>query len=188
MITSPRKLPAPVFPGPGAGTPGTSSAPVGDVPGPLAPGPSAGTAAGGPGSTPRAAVAAHPAAARGSGPRTWTIEMPAGMKLLSLNDRLHWRERNRRSQEIKKAAWALAVQVKIPPLARIAVIGEYQPPDRRKRDEDNLTISIKSAIDGIKAAGVVADDSSGYVRYDGCRIGERYPKGRLIITVTEVPG
>jgi crossover junction endodeoxyribonuclease RusA len=108
------------------------------------------------------------------------------MKLLSLNDRLHWRERYRRGDAIRKAAWALAVQAKIPPLARIAVVGEYQPPDRRKRDEDNLTISIKSAIDGIKASGCIPDDSSEHVRYDGCRIGERYPKGRLIITVTEL--
>ena len=120
--------------------------------------------------------------------RTWTLEFPAGMKLPTLNDHSHWRVRYTRGEVIRKAAWALAVQAHVPPLERIAVSAEYQPPDRRKRDEDNLTLSVKSAIDGIKAARVVPDDSSGYVRYDGCRIGERYPKGRLIITITEVTG
>ena len=122
----------------------------------------------------------------GSSPRTWVLEFPAGMKLLSLNDHSHWRVRYSRGEVIRKAAWALARAAHVPPLQRIAVSAEYQPPDRRKRDEDNLTLSVKSVIDGIKAAGVVLDDSSEYVRYDGCRIGERYPKGRLVITVTEI--
>jgi hypothetical protein len=138
--------------------------------------------------TPKTPVAAsvNSAASTGSSPRSWRLELPAGMKLLSLNDRMHWRERNRRGQEIKKAAWALAVAARIPPLERIAVLAEYQPPDRRKRDEDNQTLSVKYGIDGVKAAGVIPEDTSDYVRYDGCRIGERYPKGRLVITVTEL--
>lgn len=128
------------------------------------------------------------AGAAGAGPRTWTLEFPPGLPLLSLNGRLHWSERNRRNAEWKKAAWALAVAAKIPPLDRIAVVGEYQPPDRRKRDEDNLVLTLKSAIDGIASTGCVPNDSSDHVRYDGCRIGERYPKGRLVITVTELRG
>jgi crossover junction endodeoxyribonuclease RusA len=125
------------------------------------------------------------AGAAGAG-RSWTLEFPPGLPLLSLNLRLHWAERNRRNAEWKQAAWALARQQRIPALGRIAIIGEYQPPDRRRRDEDNLVLAIKSATDGIRAAGVVEDDSSEFVRYDGCRIGERHPKGRLILTVTEL--
>jgi crossover junction endodeoxyribonuclease RusA len=135
----------------------------------------------------RTPVAAADGARAVTGPRTWTLEFPPGMKMLSLNDRSHWRVRYARGEVIRKAAWALAKAARIPPLERIVVTAEYQPPDRRKRDEDNLTLAVKSAIDGIKAAKVVPDDSSDHVRYDGCRIGERYPKGRLLITIAEVP-
>lgn len=120
------------------------------------------------------------------GLRRWTLTFPAGLPLLSLNGRLHWAERNRRNATWKKAAWALAVAAHIPPLERVAIVGEYQPPDRRKRDEDNLVLTMKSAIDGIASTGCVPSDSSDHVRYDGCRIGERYPKGRLVLTVTEL--
>jgi crossover junction endodeoxyribonuclease RusA len=121
-----------------------------------------------------------------SGPRTWTLELPPGLPLLNLNQRLFWAEENRRKQAIGKAAWALARQQRIPRLARIAVTAEYQPPDRRKRDEDNFSPSAKAAIDGIKNAGVVSDDSSDQVTFGGVRIGERFPRGRLVIMITEV--
>jgi hypothetical protein len=44
------------------------------------------------------------------------VELPAGLKVLSLNDRHHWAERARRAAALKKAAWAMALKVKIPPL------------------------------------------------------------------------
>ena len=50
----------------------------------------------------------------GSTGRTFTIPLPAGLKLLNLNDRIHFAERYRRTQELKKAAWAVARHKKIP--------------------------------------------------------------------------
>ena len=123
-------------------------------------------------------------------PRTWVIEMPPGLKLLSLNSRMHWAERNRRNEELKKAAWAMAVRQGIPRLERASIVVEYQPPDRRHRDADNApAASGKSCIDGIVAAGVLEDDESPrYVTELLCRIGEPYPRGRLVLTITEVTG
>jgi hypothetical protein len=88
---------------------------------------------------------------------------------------------------LKKAAWAMAVQAKIPRLERVSVIAEYQPGDLRHRDPDNIAASAKAAIDGLRAARVLADDDSGHVTGVTCTIGALYPKGRLVLHLTEVP-
>src|SRR5581483_4991938 len=49
----------------------------------------------------RATAAASALPAGQAEPRTWTVALPAGLQMLSLNDRLHWRERNLRAQVIK---------------------------------------------------------------------------------------
>jgi len=124
-----------------------------------------------------------------AGSRTWTITLPAGLKLMSLNGREHWAERARRTEALKKAAWALALQAKIPPLGRVAVVAEYQPPTvRRRRDAENTPApSAKACLDGIVAAGVLEDDECPrYVTGIFCTIGEPYPKGRLVLHLTEV--
>ncbi len=118
--------------------------------------------------------------------RTFTIALPAGLKLLSLNDRLHYGQRYRRSQDIKKAACVMALKAKVPRLERVSVVVEYQPRDRRERDADNISPSGKAALDGIVAAKVLADDSKTYVTGVRCTIGEPYPLGRLVIHLTEV--
>ena len=121
-------------------------------------------------------------------PRTFTIELPAGMDLLSLNRRMHWAEKNRRTRELKKAAWAITRMNLIPHLERASIAVEYQPPDRRHRDADNAgTASGKACIDGIVAAGVLDDDECPrYVTDVRYTIGPVFPRGRLVLHVTEV--
>lgn len=120
--------------------------------------------------------------------RTWTIELPAGIPLLSLNQRLHFHERNRRSQVIKTAAWGMARQQRIPRLERAFIAVEYQPPDRRHRDADNPIVSAKAAIDGLVLAGCLEDDECPkYVVGVYATIGPIFPKGRLVLRVSEVP-
>lgn len=122
----------------------------------------------------------------GSTGRAFKVTLPAGLKLLSLNGREHWSTRNRRAQALKKAAWAMALQGKVPPLGRVIVIAEYRPPDRRRRDADNLMSSVKAAIDGIVAAGVIPDDECPrYVSRIACTIGEPFPKGCLVLHLIE---
>jgi hypothetical protein len=118
-------------------------------------------------------------------PRTFVIELPPGLELLSLNGRYHWAERARRNATLKKAAWAMAVKTKIPALERASLLVEYQPPDARPRDADNLALAAKACLDGIVAASVLPSDSSEYVTQVTCRIGERFPKGRLVLHLTE---
>ena len=136
-----------------------------------------------------AGLDADGAALAGSTGRTFTIALPPGLKLLSLNDRLHWSTRYRRSQALKKAAWVLAVQAKIPRLERISVVAEYQPSTiRRRRDAENTCApSAKACLDGIVAAGVLEDDECPrYVTEITCTVGEPHPGGRLVLYLTEV--
>lgn len=119
--------------------------------------------------------------------RSWTIELPAGLKVLSLNQRLHWAEKGRRARELRKAAWAMAISRRVPHLDRISVIVEYQPPDKRHRDADNIpAASGKHCIDGLVDAKIIPDDESPrYVADIRYRLGEQHPKGRLVLHVTE---
>ena len=151
------------------------------------------------GRAPRAPVTAGPDGTPASGPpvvtgpsrdragRTFTITLPAGLKMINLNERLHWAEERRRAREIKKAAWATALNGKIPRLGRVTVTAEYQPPDRRHRDGDNYAKAAKHAVDGLVAAGCLPGDDRRYVAGTYCTIGEPYPKGRLVLRLTEVP-
>lgn len=139
----------------------------------------------------RAGTAAAPDQYRGPGAaaplREYVIELPPGLKLLSLNGRYHWAERNRRNAALKKAAWAMAVNAKVPALAAAAITVEYQPPDARHRDADNLALAGKACIDGIVAAKVLPSDTREYVRSVTYKISElQFPKGRLVLRITEV--
>ena len=121
--------------------------------------------------------------------RTWTLKLPAGLPLLSLNGREHWAARHRKTQALKDAATVMARQARLPRLQRVSVVAEYQPPNlRRRRDAENTCApSAKACLDGIVAAGVLEDDECPrYVTGIFCTIGEPYPKGRLVLHLTEV--
>jgi Holliday junction resolvase RusA-like endonuclease len=119
-----------------------------------------------------------------------TIALPPGLELLSLNGRDHWAKRHRVTRDIKEAAWAVATRELIAgraaTLQRAEVTVTYQPPDRRRRDADNLALSGKAAIDGLVLAGVLPDDSSRHVAGVTYEIGPVHPRGRLVITVREI--
>lgn len=119
--------------------------------------------------------------------QTWTIELPAGLALLSLNHRRHWAQANRIYQDIKKAAWAMTINARVPRLERVEIRGVYDPPDRRHRDGDNYMPSVKAATDGIVQAGRLPGDDARYVARSSCEIGEQvYPRGRLRIVIRDV--
>ena len=121
--------------------------------------------------------------------RTWTIELPAGMPLVSLNHREHWAARNRKARGLKDAAIALARQAKIPPLERIRVTVLFDPPDRRKRDHDNLWPVAKHLTDGLVIAGVVPNDTPEYVAPGHVEVtGTVHPRGRLRMIITDLGG
>lgn len=94
--------------------------------------------------------------------RTWTIRLPYTNPPLSLNDRMHWATKARLTKEIRayvrEACW-----YKVPTLERAEVVLHWVPRDKRRRDSDNPFPTLKAAIDGIRDATVLPDDSSEYV-------------------------
>jgi hypothetical protein len=106
-------------------------------------------------------------------------------------------ERHRRSEAIKKAAWAMTLKAKPPHLERVTVTIVYDPPNlSRDRDPDNLGPTLKPVIDGITLAGKIgrhvpgrrgSGDDARYVVHAGCEIGDQpYPRGRLRVIIREV--
>jgi crossover junction endodeoxyribonuclease RusA len=103
------------------------------------------------------------AAIRVDGHRRWILDLPAN-PLLSLNQRLHWGDKSRRTKQWRDDTTILARQARIPHLDRIAVRLDHWPRDRRRRDRDNLVPVLKACIDGLVTAGVVDDDNPDRVR------------------------
>ena len=117
----------------------------------------------------------------------YTLELPPGLPLLSLNDRRHWAASHLITKQVKKAAWACALAAKVPALQRVTITVEYQPPNSsRRRDPDNLAPTGKAAIDGLVLAGVLPDDDSTHVTAVRYQIGPVFPRGRIILHVREM--
>lgn len=92
-------------------------------------------------------------------PRTWILDAGWARPPITMNDERHWRYRWRAAQAIHARIRAAVTHLKIPPLTGIHVAMHYYPPDRRRRDEDNLTRTQKHVIDALAAAGLVPDDT-----------------------------
>jgi hypothetical protein len=119
--------------------------------------------------------------------KPYRILLPPGMPLLSSNQRLHYMEKWRRAQNIKKAAWAAALQAKTPQLLRASITVIVHPgPRTRLFDPHNYTDSAKYAIDGLVMAGVLPKDDSRYLRRVSIVDGERSSAWQLELLVRPV--
>lgn len=119
--------------------------------------------------------------------RQWRLEMPAGQELLNANDRMHWSKRNRITKQLRSDANLMARYLKIPRLERARITSLYEPPDTRRRDAGNWYPTFKAQIDGLVDAGVLDDDD--HARLDGPHmyISDPFPKGRIVLIITELP-
>ena len=104
-------------------------------------------------------------------------------KALSPNSRVHWVVKARATAGDRFAAKvnarvAGAHKLK---LDRPAVKLTFRPPDRRRRDQDNLIASCKAILDGIaEALGI--DDSRFVLTFE---VGEPARGGRIDVTISE---
>lgn len=89
----------------------------------------------------------------------WRLTLPYRRPPLSLNGREHFMVRNRLAQDVKRAAWALARQHKIPALSAVIVELVWFKGDNRRADADNMASTLKPLQDGLVAARVLPDDS-----------------------------
>lgn len=101
------------------------------------------------------------------------IDLPWPEPRLSPNARLHWAERARLVRDARLLAWTLARSVAPPerwsrerPLP-VQIL--FHPPDRRRRDRDNMIASFKSYADGI-ADAIGVDDADWLPTYRVCGV------------------
>lgn len=93
----------------------------------------------------------------------WNIPLPYRRVPLLLNARLNHYTKNNLVQEIKKAAWAVARSMNIPPMKAAMVGLIYYPGQNKGPDADNLAATLKPALDGIVAAKVLPEDKPAHV-------------------------
>lgn len=117
-------------------------------------------------------------------PHTWTVELPPGLPLLNANRRVHWRIRHERTRGIRWATRLIANEAEIPALQRAHIIGEFRPPDRRRRDIANMYPSFKAAVDGLVDARVLPDDSDEHLVGPDMRVGPVVPGGQIVLHIT----
>jgi len=119
----------------------------------------------------------------------WRIEFPPGQELLNANDRNHWAKQNRITRQLRSDAFVLARYLKIPRLECGQVDAFYEPPSARTRTRDagNWYPTYKAQIDGLVDAGVFAGDDHTQVSGPFMYIGEKHPRGRVVLVITELP-
>lgn len=87
------------------------------------------------------------------------IDLPFTSPPLSLNDRHHWAKRNRLNRTVRDITHALARNQRLDPIeVPVVVTLHYRQRVKRRIDKDNLYATIKPAIDGLRDAGVLAED------------------------------
>lgn len=88
------------------------------------------------------------------------VTLPWPPKECNPNARVHWSKRAKAAKAYRHACWtlALAAGLRIPEGdGAIHVFLDFYPPNRRPRDDDNLTAAFKSGRDGLADALKVDD-------------------------------
>ena len=86
-------------------------------------------------------------------------------KALGPHKRSNPYEYNRLFSELKTAAWAEAKNAKIPLLKYVTVQLTFIVHQKRARDDSNWLCRAGAIFDGLKAAGVIKDDSEEYLSH-----------------------
>jgi Holliday junction resolvase RusA-like endonuclease len=79
------------------------------------------------------------------------LMLPFPEAILNPNKHVHWAKKNKARVSAREAGYYLALEkgVKLNADSRYDVTLVFCPPDHRERDLDNLTASMKSALDGM---------------------------------------
>ena len=113
--------------------------------------------------------------------------MPPGLELLNANDRIHYKQRARRTERLRTEAFRVVGKHPMT-FGKVQIVCIFRAPDNRRRDTANLYPSYKACLDGIVDAGVIQDDNDKYVTRLTLMRGENLPKvkyGQLILDLIE---
>lgn len=91
----------------------------------------------------------------------WVLTLPAGTRLITMNDRLHHMKLYSLNQELKETTGWLARAAKMPRGLELVYIRYYvRRPDMRRLDPSNWMLTAKGCVDGLVECGVLPDDNS----------------------------
>ena len=93
---------------------------------------------------------------------TLTLEVPREC-WISSNDRLHYREKARRTKELRAMGATAAAHLHRPMLHRCEVLVRVQYSSNRRADPPNSYPTVKAIQDGFTDAGVWPDDDSKHI-------------------------
>lgn len=95
-----------------------------------------------------------------TGLATWSFDLSL-QQPLSMNDSDHHMERASKVKQLRDEAQIMAKVVGIPrkEMRKIRVTLTYVPPNKIRRDADNLVPTLKAICDGLVDAGIVQDDT-----------------------------
>lgn len=84
------------------------------------------------------------------------VTLPFPPSVLNPNRGGHWAKAAKAKREYRTTCWKLAVEAGAggikKPEGRLALFLDFYPPDRRKRDDDNMIAAFKSGRDGLADA------------------------------------
>lgn len=87
------------------------------------------------------------------------VLLPWPPKVLSPNARTHWATRSRAAKNYRaQCHWIAKRDGLMAPAGRLLLVIEFMPPNRARRDDDNLIAAFKSGRDGL-ADALRVDDS-----------------------------
>lgn len=131
--------------------------------------------------------------------RSFTITLPAGLRLLNANEKLHHRPKAEFVQALRGAAMAAcsenpAMRAALaeanttgrPVLEHAYILGIYHPVRAGRFDPANWYPSFKAAIDGLVDAGVLEDDDHTRLVGPDMRRGPKAPSKRISLHIQEL--
>lgn len=112
------------------------------------------------------------------------LDLPWDRPPLHANQRLHWAVKAAKTREIRHGVRWLAHNQQ-PVDGPVCVTLHWQPATKRRRDVDGPYPTLKAAIDGLRDAGVLAEDAVEQVPEASCRIHPAAKPGRMWLEIRE---
>lgn len=118
------------------------------------------------------------------------IEVPAPTRWINANDRSHWARRARLTKLWRNMTAARAREVHngppLPGLVRIEC--RVHKTTNRPYDIENLSLTGKACVDGLRDAGVIAEDTIKHVAGVDMRDGGKRPAAGVTIIIEPAGG
>jgi hypothetical protein len=126
--------------------------------------------------------------------RVWEIPLPYRDPPLTLNTvtRMHWAKAAPAVRNLQHTGFFLAKHHDVPVMSCLTVELIYWPGNNQVHDADNLVVTLKALMDGIRKAGVVPDDRGRHVRSAICTVIERdddpedRTDSRMVLVIREI--